>query len=262
MALTSVLLTFILIERTVLSRLHRLSDGMQAVGSSTDARAGCPTGRRVVGPGPQRQCHASVAEEAQRVQQESEARYRALVQLSPDAILVTSRGQILFSNTGAERLFQAEPGGLLGTALRDRIHPDSRELLQAHLGGIDPQFTLSPSITIYPGMSRTVEAQILTIQGRVVDVELVSVVISTWVPSGAAIVRDVTERKRVTELQKAKEAAERQRPKSSFWPAWATSCAAAQRDHQLQRDAGGRARRGQDAIVSDHRSRPPGATSR
>ena len=148
-------------------------------------------------------------DEAQRVQQESEARYRALVQLSPDAILVTSRGQILFTNTGAERLFQAEPGGLLGKPLRDR-YLESRDLVQAHLGGIDPQFTLSPSITIYPGMSRTTEAQIITIQGRVLDVELVSVVIEyLGKPAVQAIIRDVTERKRAgRELQAAKEAAE------------------------------------------------------
>ena len=211
-ALTSVLLTLILIERTVLSRVHRLSVGIQGIATSTD---------------PSRRLHVEGAdeladlaetgnamlqslEEAQRVQQESEARYRALVELSPDAILVTSRGQILFTNTGAERLFQAEPGGLLGTALRDRIHPDSRELLQAHLGGIDPQFTLSPSITVYPGMSRTTEAQILTVQGRVIDVELVSVVIEyLGQPAVQAIVRDVSERKRAgRELQRAKDAAE------------------------------------------------------
>ena len=211
-ALTSVLLTLILLERTVLSRLHRLSDGIHAVATNTDASRRLPVegSDELADLARSGNTMLHSLEEAQRVQQESEARYRALVQLSPDAILVTSRGQILFSNTGAERLFQAESGGLLGTALRDRIHPDSRELLQAHLGGIDPQFTLSPSITIYPGMSRTVEAQILTVQGRVVDVELVSVVIEyLGQPAVQAIVRDVTERKRAArELQKAKEAAE------------------------------------------------------
>jgi PAS domain S-box-containing protein len=221
MALTSVLLTLILLERTVLARLHRLSDGIQAVASSTDASRRLPVegGDELSDLARSGNAMLKSLEEAQRVQQESEARYRALVQLSPDAILVTSRGQILFSNTGAERLFQSEPGALLGTPLRDRIHPDSRELLQAHLGGIDPQFTLSPSITIYPGMSRTVEAQILTVQGRVVDVELVSVVIEyLGQPAVQAIVRDVTERKRAgREMQKAKEAAEAANAtKSSF----------------------------------------------
>jgi PAS domain S-box-containing protein len=211
-ALTSVLLTLILIERTVLSRLHRLSDGIRAVAASNDSSRRLPVdgGDELADLARTGNLMLQSLDEANRVQQESEARYRALVQLSPDAILVTSRGQIMFSNTGAERLFQAEPGGLVGTALRDRIHPDSRELVQAHLGGIDPQFTLSPSITIYPGMSRTTEAQILTVQGRVVDVELVSVVIDyLGRPAVQAIVRDVTERKRAArELQKAKEAAE------------------------------------------------------
>ncbi|HET8644120.1 MAG TPA: ATP-binding protein, partial [Vicinamibacteria bacterium] len=212
MALTSVLLTLILLERTVLARVHRLGEGIRGIAASTDAsRRLAVEGRdELADLAATANAMLQAMEEAQRVQRESEARYRALVELSPDAILVTSRGQILFTNTGAERLFEVEPGGLLGRPLRDRIHPDSRELLQAHLGGIDPQATLSPSITVYPGMSRTSEAQVVTVQGRVLDVELVSVVIEyLGRPAVQAIVRDVSERKRAArELQAAKEAAE------------------------------------------------------
>jgi PAS domain S-box-containing protein len=209
--LFSVLLTLMLLERTVLARLRRLVASLRMVGAAGD------TSRRVVEEG--RDELGDVARtvnntlhavhDAQRVQQESEARYRALVELSPEAILVTSRGQILFTNSGAERLFGATPGGLLGTALRDRIHPDSRPLLQAQLGGLDPQATLSGSMVNF-GFSRATEAQIVTLDERVVDVELVSVLIDyLGRPASQALIRDVTSRKRhARELEQAKEAAE------------------------------------------------------
>jgi len=209
--LFSVLLTLMLLERTVLARLRRLVASLKLVGAAGD------TSRRVVEEG--RDELGDVARtvnttlhavhDAQRVQQESEARYRALVELSPEAILVTSRGQILFTNSGAERLFGAPAGGLLGTALRDRIHPDSRPLLQAQLGGLDPQATLSGSMVQF-GFSRATEAQIVTLDGRVVDIELVSVVIDyLGRPASQALIRDVTKQKRVArELEQAKEAAE------------------------------------------------------
>jgi len=209
--LFSVLLTLMLLERTVLARLRRLVASLRMVGAAGD------TSRRVVEEGRDElgdlartvnnTLHA--VHDAQRVQQESEARYRALVELSPEAILVTSRGQILFTNSGAERLFGATPGGLLGTALRDRIHPDSRPLLQAQLGGLDPQATLSGSMVNF-GFSRATEAQIVTLDERVVDVELVSVLIDyLGRPASQALIRDVTNRKRVArELEQAKELAE------------------------------------------------------
>jgi PAS domain S-box-containing protein len=210
-AITSILLTLLLVERTVLSRLHRLTAGILGIAAGADASRRLPVegDDELAEVGRTANAMLQSLQDAQRVQKESEARYRALVELSPDAILVTSRGKILFTNSGAERLFGAAPGGLLGTLLRDRIHPDSRGKLQVQLGGIDPQSTLAGS-AIHFGFSRMTEAQIVTLDERVVDVELVSVVID-YLGSAAvqAIIRDATDRKRVErELERAKEAAE------------------------------------------------------
>jgi PAS domain S-box-containing protein len=210
-ALTSVLLTLLLVERTVLARLQRLIAGIMGIAAGADASRRLPVegNDELADVGRTANAMLQSLQDAQRVQKESEARYRALVEVSPDAILVTNRGKILFNNTGAERLFGAPAGGLLGTPLRERIHPDSRGKLQVQLGGIDPQSTLAGS-AITVGFSRMTEAQILTLDERVVDVELVSVVIDyLGSPAVQAIVRDATDRKRTErELERAKEAAE------------------------------------------------------
>src|SRR5258708_37418186 len=59
--------------------------------------------------------------------QESETRYRRLVELSPDAILVHAQGLIVYANVAAVSLFGAAgPEQLLGTPVLDRVHADSR----------------------------------------------------------------------------------------------------------------------------------------
>ena len=56
---------------------------------------------------------------------ESERRYRDLVELSPDAILVENDGRIIFANENAGRLFGADDvRDLAGSALAERVHPD------------------------------------------------------------------------------------------------------------------------------------------
>ena len=62
-----------------------------------------------------------LAEEALRA---SEERYRSLVDLSPDAIVVHTDGKVVFLNPAAVRLFHASgPEDLLGRAILDLVHP-------------------------------------------------------------------------------------------------------------------------------------------
>ncbi|SFU28367.1 putative bifunctional diguanylate cyclase/phosphodiesterase [Pseudoduganella namucuonensis] len=59
--------------------------------------------------------------------EESEARYRTLVELIPDAIWIHTDGRIVFMNPAALHLFGARAGDeLLGTAAIDRVPPESR----------------------------------------------------------------------------------------------------------------------------------------
>jgi diguanylate cyclase (GGDEF)-like protein/PAS domain S-box-containing protein len=59
--------------------------------------------------------------------EESEVRYRTLVELIPDAIWIHSGGKIVFANLAARNLFGAtEPSHLLGTDALDRVPPQYR----------------------------------------------------------------------------------------------------------------------------------------
>ncbi len=63
-------------------------------------------------------------ERAVRELAESEERYRSLIELTPDAILVHSQGTILFANPASARVFGASQQELVGQRLFDLIHPD------------------------------------------------------------------------------------------------------------------------------------------
>lgn len=61
---------------------------------------------------------------------ESEKRYRTLVDMSPDGILVHCRGRIHFANPAAARMLGADcPDSLVDLRVEDRVHPDSRDSL-------------------------------------------------------------------------------------------------------------------------------------
>ena len=59
---------------------------------------------------------------------ESEARYRSLVEFSPDAILVQIDGRIVFANPAAAIVYGAQsPEDLVDIAILDLLHPDEKE---------------------------------------------------------------------------------------------------------------------------------------
>ncbi len=68
---------------------------------------------------------------------ESEERYRSLVELSPEAVLVHQDGRVVYANPAAQRLFAAEgPERLLGCPLLDLVHPDDRGTVTARVQSI------------------------------------------------------------------------------------------------------------------------------
>jgi PAS domain S-box-containing protein len=65
---------------------------------------------------------------------ESEERYRSLIEMSPDPIIVHSHGTILFANPASARLFGAAPDmSLVGRPLLDMVHPESRAAAMARI---------------------------------------------------------------------------------------------------------------------------------
>ena len=65
---------------------------------------------------------------------ESETRYRQLVEMSPDSIVVHRDGKIVFLNAVGMRLFGAQrPEQLIGMSIFELIHSDSRDFVRKHV---------------------------------------------------------------------------------------------------------------------------------
>jgi PAS domain S-box-containing protein len=78
--------------------------------------------------------------QTQELLQKSEERYRQLVELCPDALLVIAEEQIVFANTAAHRLLGvADPEQLLGKPVDDFVQLESREAFHRHLRELPPE---------------------------------------------------------------------------------------------------------------------------
>jgi PAS domain S-box-containing protein len=124
-----------------------------------------------------------------RILRETSDRYRRLIELSPDAILVHSQGRYVFANPAAAQLFGAtSPQDLLQRKALALVHPDDRgtvtNRLERGLAGAAADVR---------------ELRILRLDGTSVEVEVtVAGVEYAGEPATQIVVRDVTERKRAT----------------------------------------------------------------
>lgn len=112
--------------------------------------------------------------ERMRVQEalrKSEERYRRLVELCPDALMVLHQGDIAFVNTAAQRLFGAnEPEQLLGRPFLEVIDPDGRAAVAERLQRIAARESSPPwAAASAPSF---VEETIVRLDGSEVCVEI------------------------------------------------------------------------------------------
>jgi len=127
----------------------------------------------------------------------SEARYRALVESSPDGIGIHQDGRIVFINPAGARLLGAQsPDELVGKPAMDLLHPDYREVVRERI-----QRSLAEGQPAPPLMEKFIR-----LDGTVIDVEVTAVPIM-WEgrPAMQVVFRDITERKRMEEELKASE---------------------------------------------------------
>jgi PAS domain S-box-containing protein len=127
----------------------------------------------------------------------SEARYRALVESSPDGIGIHQDGRIVFINPAGARLMGAQnPDELVGKPIEDIIHPDYREVVRERI-----QRSLATGQPAPPLMEKFIR-----LDGTVIDVEVTAVPIM-WEgrPAMQVVFRDITDRKRMEEELKASE---------------------------------------------------------
>jgi PAS domain S-box-containing protein len=129
---------------------------------------------------------------------EGEARYRQLVELSPDALVVYRDGIVVFVNSAATTLFgTTEPEELLGKSVFDFIHPDYRDLSRQRMAATLATGEISPSI----------EEKLICLDGSVIDAEVTTARIDY--EDGLALqtlVRDITARKRAEAALRQSEA--------------------------------------------------------
>ncbi len=126
---------------------------------------------------------------AEKALNESEERYRCLVEFSPDAIMVHSYNKIVYVNPVAIRLLGAHYASeLLGKPVFDIVHPDYKESVRRRVTtGIIGHKTLP-----------LMEEKFLRLDGSTIDVEVAALPIEyDGMPAMPDIVRDITEKKKL-----------------------------------------------------------------
>ena len=93
----------------------------------------------------------------------SQARLRAMIEATPEAILVHRLGKILFVNRASVRMFGASSAqDLVGRLTWELIHPDYREQQAGRMNSLLQRASIEPRV----------EAKFLRLDGTVFDVEV------------------------------------------------------------------------------------------
>lgn len=148
--------------------------------------------------------------EGAELQRTTERRYRDLVQMSPDAILVLHDGAVSFANDAALCLFRATPESLIGRAMWANVPAGDMPAILRRLEELRAGAAPSP-----------LRHRIVRIDGSEVDVESVTAVFRDGDGVSAQVVmRDITERRQSELLLEASDARFRQLAESIrevFW---------------------------------------------
>ncbi|HEU4710609.1 MAG TPA: PAS domain S-box protein [Pyrinomonadaceae bacterium] len=127
---------------------------------------------------------------------ESEERYRRLVELSPDAIVILRHGKFTYINPAAQQLWGASnPVELIGKPILTVVHPDFRDHVREQVEYIEQ----------YQQPAPLAEQKCIRLDGTVIDVEVTGLPFTAEGKSAVlAVFRDVTEKKHAREaLRKA-----------------------------------------------------------
>ena len=124
---------------------------------------------------------------AERVLHQSEARYRSLVELSPNPIFVNQHGRVVLVNPAAVKLFGATTADqMLGKTASDLFHPDYHHLVEECI-----KYALAGQVI------PLIEEKIVRLDGELRDVEFTSVRIEDEKgPAVQVVLHDITARKR------------------------------------------------------------------
>lgn len=133
---------------------------------------------------------------------DSEARFRTLAELSPDAMLISVKSRYVYANPAAARLLGAEdPREVVGRSTFDFIAPEYHDAVRQRARRVLEERLSNPPFAY----------RALRLDGSGIDVEAASAH-TIWEGGSAVqvVMRDVTERRRAEEaLREAKDSAER-----------------------------------------------------
>ncbi|MDY7078809.1 MAG: PAS domain S-box protein, partial [Chloroflexota bacterium] len=127
---------------------------------------------------------------AEEALQESEERYRRLVELSPDAIVVHCEGRVVYANTTIARFIGVpSPEHLIGKPALSLLVSDGREVAKGRIRQVERGMTVPP-----------IEQKLIRTDGTVLDVEVAAIPFAhQGKPAVQAIARDITGRKQAEE---------------------------------------------------------------
>ena len=123
---------------------------------------------------------------------EREARYREMVEWSPQAIAVERAGNVIYANAAALKLFgAARARNLVGVSILERVHPDFHALVHARIATMAHDKAATP-------MAQMV---FLKLDGTPIDVEVQSILtVFDGAPAIQIAMYDVTDRVRLARL--------------------------------------------------------------
>ena len=118
---------------------------------------------------------------------ESEVRYRQLVELSPDGIIIHSGGKVVFSNSAASQLAGGKgPEDLFGKPVLGFVHPDYHEFVKERIRIMMEEKKKLP----------LAEEKFIRLDGREIDVEVTSMpIVYMKKPAVQLVFRDIRDRR-------------------------------------------------------------------
>lgn len=126
---------------------------------------------------------------------QSEDLYRRLVDLSPEAIVVHSGGQVVLINPSGARLFgAASPEELIGRPIMDQVHPDHRKKVTERIRQMITSGRDVPPL----------QEKFLRLDGSTFDVEVTPApIVYQGRPAVLVVARDITESKQAETARRA-----------------------------------------------------------
>jgi diguanylate cyclase (GGDEF)-like protein/PAS domain S-box-containing protein len=122
---------------------------------------------------------------------DSEARYRALMEFTPEPVGIHRNGKLVYVNPASVKMMSAKSArDLIGMPILDIVHPDFHQIVLNRV-----KSAANSGLAI-----QAIEEKFITLDGRTIDVEIHSVsVVYEGEPAIQIAVRDITERNVTTQ---------------------------------------------------------------